>query len=123
MPNTAIVKIAALAGLALASAPAAQAQDDVMSGFYGNTLISKDGAYESHYHYNPDHTFTDSLPAYFMVLKGTWSEDANGQVCRVFSVKLPGVKNPDCNMMQVHKVGDVESEPNGDSEKLVSGQQ
>lgn len=109
---------------ALVMAPTVASADiDVLSDFYGNTLISKDGGYESHYYYKPDHTFTASLPAYYLVLKGTWSEGADGQVCRVFSTPLPGVKNPDCNVMLVHKVGDVKSEANGDSEKLVSGVQ
>jgi hypothetical protein len=95
----------------------------VLSDFFGNTLVSKDGDFETHYYYSSDHTFTAKLPAYYLVLKGTWSQTAKGEICRVFSNPLPGIKNPDCNVMQVHKLGDAEVEPNGDSEKLVAGLQ
>lgn len=30
---------------------------NVLSAFYGNTLISIDGGIESHFYYNPDYTF------------------------------------------------------------------
>ena len=115
--GTAICSVSAIAPTTV------RADQDVLNGFYGNTLISKDGDYETHYFYKSDHNFTATLPVYYLALKGTWTQDANGEICRVFSTPLPGVKNPDCNVMQVHKVGDTETEANGDSEKLVAGLQ
>jgi hypothetical protein len=117
------LRILAFGAIFIVAPTISSADQDILSDFYGNTLISKDGGYESHYYYKPDHTFTAALPAYYLVLKGTWSQSSDGQVCRVFSTPLPGVKNPDCNVMLVHKVGDVDAESNGDSERLVEGLQ
>src|SRR6185436_19092158 len=33
------------------------AADDIMTGFYGNTVVSTGGMFEAHTHYRADHTF------------------------------------------------------------------
>ncbi len=101
----------------------ALAGNDVLVNFYGNTLISMDGGIKSYFWYKPDHTFTGSVPAYYLALKGTWSQSADGTICRVFDPPLPTMDNPDCGPMLVHNVGDVESDANGHREKLVAGVQ
>lgn len=112
----------AIAALAFVILPVpAFADGDLLQSFFGNTLISVDGGVESHFYYKPDHTFTGKVPAFYMVMKGTWSEKPDGTVCRVFDPPLPTLKNPDCGPMMVRKVGDRETDPNGDSEKLVQG--
>ncbi len=111
---------ALLAAALLAPAPAAFA-GDALSGLYGNTLISVDGGIESYFWYKPDHTFTGSVPAFYFALKGTWTQNADGTICRIFDPPLPTMKNPDCGPMLVHKVGDAETDANGDREELVAG--
>lgn len=109
-----------IAALALAIFPVS-ASDDLLQSFFGNTLITVDGGIESHFYYKPDHTFTGKIPAFYMVVKGTWSEKPDGTICRVFDPPLPTLKNPDCGPMRVRKVGDRAIDTNGDSEKLVQG--
>jgi len=99
---------------------AARAGDD-LTPFYDNTLIAVDGGIESHFWYKPDHTFTGKVPEYSFDLKGTWSENDDGTICRVFDPPLPMVKNPDCGPMSVHAVGDVAVDTHGHGEKLVAG--
>ena len=99
----------------------ADAGRDVLTSFYGNTLISRDRGVVSYFYYRPDHTFSGKVPAYYMVFKGTWYQRPDGTICRVFDPPLPTLKNPDCGPMLVAKVGDLEREPNGDAEKLVAG--
>lgn len=111
-----------VAALALVILPVpASAGDDLLQSFFGNTLISIDSGIESHFYYKPDHTFSGRIPAFYMVLKGTWSEQPDGTVCRIFDPPLPTLKNPDCGPMPVRKLGDRETDPNGDSETLVPG--
>lgn len=111
-----------VAAMAVAVLPVpASATTDGLQAFFGNTLISVDGGIESHFYYKPDHTFTGKIPAFYMVMKGTWSEKPDGTVCRVFDPPLPTMKNPDCGPMRVHKLGDHETDANGDSENLVPG--
>jgi hypothetical protein len=94
---------------------------DTCASLYGNTLVSVDGGIESHFWYKPDHTFTGSVPQFYFRLKGTWSQNPDGTICRVFDPPLPMVKNPDCGPVLVHKPGDSETDAHGDSEKLVAG--
>jgi hypothetical protein len=63
----ALTGFAIFAILAVASNPV-KADQDVLPDFFGNTLVSKDGDFETHYYYSPDHTFTAKLPAYYLVL-------------------------------------------------------
>lgn len=94
---------------------------DTCASLYGNTLVSVDGGIESHFWYKPDHTFTGSVPQFYFALKGTWSQNPDGTICRVFDPPLPMVKNPDCGPVLVHKLGNSETDGHGNSEKLVPG--
>jgi|SRR6185369_14239288 hypothetical protein len=98
----------AAAALALASAPALAA-DDVMAGYYGNTVVSSGGMGEAHTHYKADHTFDVSMSAMGQTFngKGTWSIDDKGQLCRNYETPPPGMPNPLCIPAEAHKVGDA----------------
>jgi len=98
------------AAVLFASTSLAFAGDDIMAGDYGNTVISKSAMSESHLHYKADHTFdgTGSMMGQTAQLKGTWSIDDKGQLCRVFDPPLPmGPANPVCGPASAHKVGDT----------------
>jgi hypothetical protein len=110
-----------LAEFILAAAATIAPPPDDMAGLYGNTVISKDGGIESHFYYAADHTFTGTVPAFYFALKGSWRENADGTVCRVFDPPLPRVKNPDCGPLAVHQVGDRKIFDDGDSQALVPG--
>jgi len=99
----------------------ANANNDELAEFYGNTLITRDGGYVSHFYYKPDHTFSGKVPAYMFDFQGTWQQMPDGTICRVFNPPLPRVKNPDCGPLLVRHLGDKEKEPNGDAAKLVAG--
>jgi hypothetical protein len=92
---------------ALFSAPALAA-DDLMAGFYGNTVISTGGMLESHTHYRPDHTFDVTATAMGQSFngKGTWAIDDKGQLCRTYETPPPGMPNPLCIPAAAHKAGD-----------------
>lgn len=92
----------------LMSGGAALAADDVMAGFYSNTVISTGNGIESRTHFNADHTFDAKFSAggQSLASKGTWSIDAAGQVCRVYDTPPPGITNPVCIPADPHKVGD-----------------
>lgn len=96
---------AALAVLVLSGA--AVAADDMMAGFYGNTVISTGGAIESHTHFKADHTFDAMFSGMGQTFasKGTW-EIKEGNVCRTYDPAPPGVSNPVCVPAEPHKVGD-----------------
>jgi len=95
------------AALSLAGAVSALAGDeDVMSGYYGNTAISTGGRAELHTTYNADHTFVMKVPAYGMEFKGTWALDG-AKLCRTYESPPPGVTNPLCTPVEAHKVGDT----------------
>ena len=96
---------------------------DILSALYGNTLIATDGGIDSHFWYRADHTFTGTVPAYSYPLKGTWVVNAAGVVCRNFNPPLPMVKNPDCGIILIHKLGDKQTDANGHREILVAGVQ
>ena len=82
--------------------------DDIMAGYYGNTIISKSAMGEVHSHYKADHTFdgTASGALGSMALKGTWAFDDKGQLCRTYDTPPPGISNPFCTPWAAHKVGD-----------------
>lgn len=92
---------------ALCAAPALAA-DDMMAGYYGNTVISTGGVLESHTHYRPDHTFDVTATAMGQSFngKGTWVIDDKGQLCRTYETPPPGMPNPLCIPAETHKVGD-----------------
>jgi hypothetical protein len=99
--------LAASAALLLSSP--AFAGEDIMQNYFGNTVISKTTAFESHTNYNADHTFTAnySSPMGSLAAKGTWSVDASNQLCRTFETPPPGATNPLCLAWSSHKVGDT----------------
>jgi hypothetical protein len=95
-------------GVALSAcfAVSANAADDVMAGFYGNTTVAKGGMAETHTSYTPDHNFIMKVPAYGMEFKGSWAVK-DTQLCRTFDSPPPGVTNPLCTPIEAHKVGDT----------------
>src|ERR1700759_1920556 len=97
------------ASAALLLSTAAFAGDDVMAGFYGNTLISKGTGFEAHAHYKADHSVTSdvSSPMGSMTLTGTWNIDGNGQLCRNYTNAPSMMPNPTCIPIAAHKVGDT----------------
>src|ERR1700753_335677 len=88
------------------STTAAFAGDEVMAGFYGNTVIGKGGMAETHSYYNADHTFSMKAPSFNMEWKGTWKVDGTN-LCRNFETAPPGVTNPLCTPIEAHKIGDT----------------
>jgi hypothetical protein len=86
----------------------ALADDEVMRGYFGNTLIVKGGMVDTYTHFHPDHTFDASA----MVLgarvtrKGTWKLDDKGQLCRWIDNPPAGAPNPLCFALSAHKPGD-----------------
>lgn len=97
-----------LSGIAvlLLAAPALAA-DDVMAGFYGNTVVSTSQLGESRSHYNADHTFDVTLTGAMGTFtgKGTW-EIKDAQLCRTYDQPPPGLPNPFCIAAEAHKAGD-----------------
>ncbi|MGZ5936854.1 MAG: hypothetical protein ACXWLK_05605 [Rhizomicrobium sp.] len=93
--------------VALCAAPAF-ASDDIMAGYYGNTVVSAGGMIESHTHYRADHTFdlTASAMGQTFNSKGTWKIDDKGQLCRTYETAPPGMPNPLCIPAEPHKPGD-----------------
>ncbi|HVE05360.1 MAG TPA: hypothetical protein VNB30_15005 [Rhizomicrobium sp.] len=96
-----------VSALAIAATPALAA-DDIMAGFYGNTVISAGGMLESHTHYRADHTFdvTATAMGRSFNAKGTWKIDDKGQLCRTYETAPPGMPNPLCIPAEPHKIGD-----------------
>lgn len=106
----------------LAFSTAALAGDDVMAGYYGNTVVAKGAMGESHVHYKADHTFDGSASSMLgsMSLKGTWKIDDKGQLCRTYDTAPPGVPNPLCTPVDPHKAGDSWTMTMGDQKRQVS---
>jgi hypothetical protein len=99
----------AASALALCAGPAFAA-DDVMAGYYGNTLVATGGIAESHTHYKADHTFdlTATAMGQNYSFKGTWAIDAKGELCRTYADPAPpNTPNPLCTPIAAHKVGDT----------------
>ena len=95
----------------LVSSGAAQAADDVMAGYYGNTVISKSANGESRTHYKKDGTLDAVISGAMgsLPLNGTWKVDDKGQLCRTYSnvpAMLP-IPNPLCTPVAAHKPGDT----------------
>jgi hypothetical protein len=100
--------LAAAAVVLLGSVPAFAA-DDVMAGFYGNTVVVTGDAFEAHVHYRANHTLDISGKASGQAFstKGSWKVDDKGQVCRSFKTTVPTMANPFCTAATAHKVGDT----------------
>ena len=96
------------ASAAMLLAGPAFAADDIMAGYYGNTVVSTGGAIESHTHYKADHTFDAMFSGMGQTFasKGTWAIDGTGQLCRTYDPPPPGMTNPVCIPAAAHKVGD-----------------
>lgn len=89
-----------------AAVTAAAAEDDVMTGLFGNTVIASGGMADTHWNYAPDHTFKMSVPAFGRDFAGKW-EIKGSDLCRTFDTPPPNVKNPLCTPVAAHKVGDT----------------
>jgi hypothetical protein len=106
----------------LASTSLALAADDVMAGYYGNTVVSKSAMGESHTHYKADHTFNGTASGMMgsMDLKGTWKVDDKGQLCRTYESAPPGMPNPLCTPWEAHKAGDTWTMQMGNQSRTIS---
>lgn len=95
--------------IAVLAATPAFAAEDILAGFYGNTVVSTGGMLEVHTHYKPDHTFDFSASMSLISRSGTgtWKIDASGQLCRDIKDPPTGVTNPSCSPIAPHKVGDT----------------
>ena len=93
----------------LAAAPAFAA-DDIMTGYYGNTVVSSGGMFTANTHYRADHSFdvVGSGMGMTKTFKGTWAIDGKGQLCRTYVGDTPpGLpSNPFCTAWEAHKAGD-----------------
>ncbi len=110
------------AAVLVASSSLALAADDVMAGYYGNTVISKGAMGETHIHYKPDHSFNGSASSMLgsMDLKGTWKIDDKGQLCRNYETAPPGVPNPLCTPAAAHKAGETWTMQIGSSTRTIT---
>lgn len=105
--------------LSLGFAISASAGDDVMAGFYGNTVVGTGGMAETHTVYSADHNFVMKAPAFGAEYKGTWA--LNGaNLCRTFESPPPGVTNPLCTPIEAHKVGDTWTVTAGGNTRTVT---
>ena len=93
--------------IALCAVPA-WASDDIMAGYYGNTVVGTSAMGESHTHYKADHTFDVTLSSMMgsRSTKGTWKIDEKDQLCRTYEQAPPGMPNPLCIPATAHKAGD-----------------
>ncbi|MBL6854085.1 MAG: hypothetical protein ISS15_07730 [Alphaproteobacteria bacterium] len=113
----------AASALAFIASPALA--DDVMAGYYGNTVVVSGGMVESHTHYRGDKTFDVTASAMGMDYKfgGTW-EIKGDQICRTFvGSQPPNITNPNCSPLSAlasHKVGETWNitTPKGESRTL-----
>lgn len=112
--------IFAAAAMSLCTGPAL-AGDEVMAGYFGNTVIGKSALGESHTHYKADHTFDVALSSAMgsFTGKGTWKVE-NGQLCRTYEQPPPGIPNPLCITAEAHKPGDTWTVTFGGQSREVS---
>ena len=96
------------AAVVLGGAPALAAED-VMAGFYGNTVVVTGDGYQAHVHYRANHTFDTSGKASGKAFSttGAWKIDDKGQICRTYKKTPPMMTNPFCTPATAHKVGDT----------------
>ena len=97
----------AVAALLLCTAPSF-AGDEVMTSYFGNTVVTKSAMGESHMHYKADHTFDVSIMGMGIshATTGTWKIDDKSQLCRTYAQVPPGMPNPLCTPWAAHKIGD-----------------
>ncbi len=100
-------KMPMVAALLLCAVPCF-AGDEVMTNYFGNTVVTKSSMGESHMHYKADHTFDVSIMAMGIShgTTGTWKIDDKGQLCRTYAQVPPGMPNPLCTPWAAHKIGD-----------------
>lgn len=91
-------KIFWIAAVALAATPAF-AEEDIMAGLYGNTLVITDETGVAKWHYTPDHKLTATLPG-GKKIGGTWLIN-EGRLC-----ETPDGQGSVCYQMGAKKVGD-----------------
>jgi hypothetical protein len=111
---------AAVSLLALTAAAYA-GDEDVMATRFGNTTVIRDVLGTSRVYYNPDHTFTAA--SWLGDVSGTWKIE-NGKIC-LYAEKKPALyslkySNPECDVIELHKIGDKWKQEKGDFE-LVQG--
>lgn len=82
--------------------------DDIMAGYYGNTIIAQSASTDLHIHYNPDHTFdaTGTNANGPISLKGKWMLDKKGNLCRKYNSAPPDISKPVCTPWSARSVGD-----------------
>ncbi|MGH6871802.1 MAG: hypothetical protein ACREHE_09865 [Rhizomicrobium sp.] len=108
------MRFAFVAALAFAaSAGLARADGDPMASRYGNTIIVHlpNNGPVVHMYYSADHTFSGKVKTgqqgmADFVLRGTWKMEGD-QICNTYNPLPPGQKNPSCNAVEDHKVGDT----------------
>ncbi len=111
----------ALSVVALASAAFAATEDELMASRYGNTLVIKDMLGTSRVYYSKDHTFLAA--SWLGDVKGHWKIE-NGKMC-LYAEEYPALYRlkysiPECDALEVHKVGD-KWDMNGRHYELVQG--
>ena len=120
-------RILGVAAVVVLSSAPALAADDVLAGFYGNTVVVTGDGFQAHVHYRADHTLDISGTASGQAFstKGSWKIDDKGQICRSFKKTVPTMANPFCTEATAHKVGDTwtATTPTGSARniKLVAG--
>jgi len=100
---------------------AAPTEDELMGTRYGNTLVIKDTFGTSRVYYNKDHTF--KAASWLGDVIGHWKIE-NGKMC-LYAEKYPVLYRlkysiPECDAIELHKVGDKWT-MNGRDYELVQG--
>jgi len=105
---------------------AGRAADDVMAGYYSNTVVvtvPNMGTFKTEY--APDHSYKSTGP--FGASVGTWAY-ADGKVCRTQTEPTPppGFPNPICDSAEAHQPGDswqIEAMGQKFDAKMLAGDQ
>lgn len=118
------------AAFAASSSTAAFAGEEVMANYFGNTVVATSQLGQIRVHYKANHSFSGKAqgPTGSYDIRGTWTLDAQGNLCRTYSTNgaslPPGTPNPYCAPVSAHNVGDTWTvTENGKTAevKLVSG--
>ncbi len=107
--------------IAFSAVVAYAGDDDIMGTRYGNTTVIHDALGTSRVYYNQDHTF--KAASWLGDVTGTWKIE-NGKIC-LYAEKYPMLyplkySNPECDVIELHKIGDKWKQEKGDFE-LVQG--
>jgi len=99
--------IIAVSLVALTAAAMAASEDEIMSTRYGNTLVIHDTFGTSRVYYKNDHTYTAA--SWLGDVSGHWKME-NGKMC-LYADKHPVLyslkySNPECDAIEVRKVGE-----------------